>query len=235
MNSEIYNDTSSVRTKYTKGFYVILALCVCAIGLAGWYTYADVQSYRNGNHDKSPEIAITSSEPINEQAEAKLSGVEKTTQSPTEEPTVRIENQSQDDPYKVSPTGNTMEVLQGFSKDRLIYFETLKDWRLHKGTDYAIPQGDDVCSVADGTVTNISEDPLYGESIEIEYRNGFICTYYGVEKSSEMAVGKKVSAGDKIGTVTEVPCESNMASHIHIEITKDGQIINPQTYIQTQK
>lgn len=235
MNSEIYHDTENLKTKFTKGFYVVLALCVCAVGLAGWYTYADVQSYMNGNPKKSPEIAITSTEPLNEQAEAKLNGIEKATLSPTEPPTVLIENQEQDNPQRFSPTGDNTEVIQGFSKDRLVYFETLKDWRLHKGTDYAVEKDEKVFSVADGKVTDINEDALYGEFVEIEYRNGFLCRYYGVEKEDSIAVGRKVNGGDVIGTVTDVPCESHMRSHIHIEMTKDGQIVNPQSYIQTQK
>ncbi len=234
MNSEIYSESENSRNKYAKGFYVVLALCVCAIGLAGWYTYADVQSYMNGNNNnKSPEIAITSSEPVNKQAEVKIGGVGK--EQPTEPPTVRIENKEQDSPQRLSPTGKNTEVLQGFSKDRLVYFETLKDWRLHKGTDYAVSKGETVYSVANGKVTDIGEDDLYGEFIEMEYRDGFICRYYGVEKSENIAVGKSVQVGDGIGTVTEVPCESSSSSHIHIEITKDGQIVNPQSYIQLQK
>ena len=238
MNKEIYNDNKLLNNRYTKGFYIILTLCVCAVGVAGWYTYSDVANFKNhGNQEQSPEIAITSSEPVNKQAEVKVQGEpkDKSQEFPTEEITVQIENQSQDSEQKHSPTGENTEVLQGFSKDKLVYFETLKDWRLHKGTDYAIEKGENVYSVSDGVVKDIVEDELYGDGIKIEYRNGFITMYYGVEKSEEMAVGKKVTEGEVIGTVTDVPCESNMNSHIHIEVTKDNQIVNPQTYIQLQK
>ena len=66
--------TISILSKHLNIFYAVFALCVCAIGIAGWYTYADVKNYMN--HDKSPEISITASEPVNEQAEVKLSGIE---------------------------------------------------------------------------------------------------------------------------------------------------------------
>ena len=71
---ELTEQEQMKKGKYTKGFYAVFALCVFAIGIAGWYTYADVKNYMN--HDKSPEISITASEPVNEQAEVKLSGIE---------------------------------------------------------------------------------------------------------------------------------------------------------------
>ena len=150
------------KVKYTKGFYAVFALCVCAIGIAGWYTYADVKNYMH--HNESPEISITASEPVNEQAEVKLSGIEKNTtenedvsdnaeeEVPQETPTVISEPvRSQ----RVCPTGENKKILSEYSMNNMVYFETLKDWRLHKGTDYAAAQGEEVFSISDGIVSAV--------------------------------------------------------------------------------
>ncbi|MBQ2444186.1 MAG: M23 family metallopeptidase [Clostridia bacterium] len=226
------------KVKYTKGFYAVFALCVCAIGIAGWYTYADVKNYMH--HNESPEISITASEPVNEQAEVKLSGIEKNTtenedvsdnaeeEVPQETPTVISEPvRSQ----RVCPTGENKKILSEYSMNNMVYFETLKDWRLHKGTDYAAAQGEEVFSISDGIVSAVIKNELYGEGVELEYKNGFKVTYYGIKPDSNISLGTRIKAGDVVGTVTEVPCEKSLQSHIHLEMTKDNQYVNPETYL----
>lgn len=226
------------KKKYTKGFYIVFALCLCAIGIAGWYTYADVANYMNDN--EIPDTAITSSEPENKQAEAKVKGVEKTTEKAkpteketepsTEEPT-EIATEISTETQKVSPVGENKEIVAEYSGERLVYFDTLKDWRLHKGTDYAVKEGSEVYSVSDGTVTATDEDNLYGDSIEIEYTDGFTAVYYGVKAGDNIAIGAKLTAGEVIGTVQNVPCEKSLKSHIHLEIKRDGKNVNPENYL----
>lgn len=229
------------KKKYTKGFYVVFALCLCAIGIAGWYTYADVTNYMNDN--EIPDTAITSSEPQNEQAEAKVKGVKKATEKskpteaetelPTEIPTKTVTEMAtqQSEVQKVSPVGDNKEIVAEYSGDKLVYFETLKDWRLHKGTDYAVAEGSEIYSISDGTVTATDEDTLYGNSIEIEYEDGFTAVYYGVKAGNNIAIGAKLTAGESIGTAQNVPCEKSLKNHIHLEIQKDGKYINPETYL----
>lgn len=228
------------KKKYTKSFYVVFALCLCAIGVAGWYTYADVSNYMNDS--KKPDLAITSSEPKNKQAEAKVDGVEKTTEKETEsqteedttsstQPSATESTQPKEDTKKVSPVGNSKEVTLGYSGDKLIYFETLKDWRVHKGADYAIEKGKEVYSISNGTVTSVFTDNLYGDGVEIEYNSGFTAVYYGVKVSEGVSTGTTLNAGDKLGTASGVPCEQNVKEHIHLEIKKDGRYVNPETYL----
>lgn len=242
-----YQDNSEQQTtkvkKYTKGFYVVFALCICAIGIAGWYTYADVKNYMTDN--KVPNTVITASEPQNKQAEAKISGVEKATEKATEKPT-QIETEPITDAptqavtetveeKRVSPVGDKREIVSEFSGDNFVYFDTLKDWRLHRGTDYAVKNGDKVYSISDGTVTSVVKDELYGDGVEIEYADGITGVYYGVEPGENIASGSVIKAGESIGKAKEVPCEKNLKSHIHLELTKDGQFINAESYLNNQE
>lgn len=249
-NNMEYQDNNEQQTtkvkKYTKGFYVVFALCICAIGIAGWYTYADVKNYITDS--KVPDTAITASEPQNKQAEAKISGVKKATEKVTETPTKPTQAETEpitEEPTqavtesveekRVSPVGDNKEVVSEFSGDNFVYFDTLKDWRLHRGTDYAVKNGDKVYSIADGIVTSVVKDELYGGGIEIEYANGITAVYYGVEPGENIASGSVIKAGESIGKAKEVPCEKNLKNHIHLELTKDGQYINAENYLNNQE
>ncbi len=238
-----YNETESEeeiakkKKKYTKGFYVVFALCLCAIGAAGWYTYSDVVDYMNDTD--VPDSVIIATEPQNKQAEAKLEGVEKTesqtptqptepTEEPTEEKTEQPEEETQ--PEKILPIENA-KVLAEFSGDRVVYFETLKDWRVHKGTDYSAQEGEKVYAVSAGTVTDFIDDTLYGKGVKLELDDGFTAMYYGVDCDESLAIGLALNAGDLIGVANSVPCEKEKETHIHLEIQKDGNYINPQTFL----
>lgn len=249
-NNMEYQDNNKQQTtkvkKYTKGFYVVFALCICAIGIAGWYTYADVKNYMTDN--KVPDTAITSSEPQNKQAEAKISGVTKTTEKVTETPTKPTQMETEpvtEEPTqsvteaveekRVSPVGDNKEIVSEFSGDNFVYFDTLKDWRLHRGTDYAVKNGEKVYSIADGTVVSVVKDELYGDGIEIEYADGITGVYYGVEAGENIASGSVIKAGESIGKAKEVPCEKKLKNHIHLELKKDGQYINAEGYLNNQE
>ncbi len=242
-NPEGEDEETAKRKKYTKGFYVVFALCLCAIGAAGWYTYSDVANYMNDT--EIPESAITSTEPQNKQAEAKLKGVNKTesknnnqnineaTEAPTQlktEPTTAPPTEPPTEIDRVDPVENT-EVVNEFSGNRLVYFETLKDWRVHKGTDYSAVAGQEIYAIANGTITDFFKDTLYGNGIKLELSDGFTAIYYGVKSDENIAVGSTVNAGDLIATAESVPCEKDKKPHIHLEIQKDGNYINPQNFL----
>lgn len=238
------DEETAKRKKYTKGFYVVFALCLCAIGAAGWYTYSDVVNYMNDT--EIPESVITSTEPENKQAEAKLDGVNKTestndsskaitepTESPTQQKTEPLTEPATEQPIEVKRTDpvENSEVINEFSGNRLVYFETLKDWRVHKGADYSAEVGEEIYAVANGIITDFFKDTLYGNGIKLEASDGFTIVYYGVKQDENIAVGSSVNAGDLIATADSVPCEKEKKPHIHLEIQKDGNYINPQNFL----
>lgn len=237
---ESEEEISAKKKKYTKGFYIVFALCLCAIGAAGWYTYSDVADYMNDTG--IPDSVITSTEPENKQAEAKVEGVSKKetdkkdttptepqTEAPTELPT-EPQTEQLTEPERTMPAENT-EIIAEFSGDRLVYSETLKDWRVHKGTDYSAEKGQQILAVGSGIVTDFFKDTLYGNGIKLELTDGFTAIYYGVKSDENIAVGSTVNVGDLIGTAENIPCESERKPHIHLEIQKDGNYVNPDNYL----
>ncbi len=231
-------EVKAKKKKYTKSFYIIFALCLCAIGVAGFYTYSDVADYMN--KAKNPSITQTASEPQNKQAEAKVDGVTKSTQ-PTDSPTQPTEKETEQptepatqQAATVSPVGDNPEVIQGYSADKLVYFETLKDWRVHTGTDFGADKNSEVYSMADGTVTSVFSGDLYGDGIQLEFSDGITANYLGVKPADNIKAGTQVSAGEAIGSANGVPCEQNLKNHIHVELKKDGRYINPETFLNTK-
>lgn len=228
------------KKKYTKSFYIVFALCLCAIGAAGWYTYSDVADYMNDT--KIPESVITSTEPKNKQAEAKVEGVNKEdttkgslkptepeTEAPTQPPT-ELPTEASTESERTMPAENT-EVISEFSGDKLVYSETMKDWRVHKGTDYSAEKGTEIKAIGAGVVTDFFNDTLYGNGIKIDLSDGFTAIYYGVKSNDSIAVGSTVNIGDLIGISEGVPCEADKKAHIHLEIQKNGNYVNPQNYL----
>lgn len=237
-NEELIEPESSKKKgKYSKGFYAAFALCLCAVAAAAWYTYGDVTNYTKPQTEL-PTVAAT--EKNDEQAEVKIEGVtQPATETETQLQTEKNQEESTDaqqvvgqtateeaEPDKIMyPAGE--KVLKEWSGDSPVYFETLKDWRTHKAADYEANEGDNVKSMDSGMVTEIKVDDLYGPTVVIEHNSGFIAFYSGVEVSESLSVGDHVSAGDVIGKVTKIPCESKEKSHIHLEIKKNGSYINP--------
>ncbi|RME59843.1 MAG: M23 family metallopeptidase [Candidatus Dadabacteria bacterium] len=94
----------------------------------------------------------------------------------------------------------------------------------HSGIDLAVPKGSLVRAVADGVV--VFSDPFkgYGNLIVIQHKNGYTSHYGHLEKIL-VYPGKKVSAGEIIGTVGSTGLATG--PHLHLEIRKNGKPLNP--------
>ena len=112
----------------------------------------------------------------------------------------------------------------------LKYSKTTADWRTHRGTDFAAKQGTAVKAMADGTVTAVEKDPLYGNIITIEHE-GFTARYCGLSEKAVVRKGDHVKAGSPIGYIGVVPCEMLEETHLHLEILRDGQVSDPMTLL----
>ncbi len=117
-------------------------------------------------------------------------------------------------------------VITPFSGDELIYQPTLGDWRVHTGTDIAAESGENVLAITDGTVKEVFDDGMYGGCVVIEHGSGLVTTYKGVDNITVTA-GQAVTAGEAVGCCSEsVDAEAELEPHIHVEATKDGQLID---------
>ena len=155
----------------------------------------------------------------------------KTTQTSTAtkvnaKPTVKEEK----DPTFQSPIEG--EIQKEYAKDSLVYSETLKEWTTHLGVDIKAERATVVKAAADGTVKYIKNDPRYGLTIIIEHSNGFETRYANLLTTEFVSEGEQVKAGQTIGTVGDSAIyEIVDESHLHFEILKNSESLNPAQYI----
>lgn len=98
----------------------------------------------------------------------------------------------------------------------------------HKGLDIAGPFGSPVKAMAMGTVEFAGLRGGFGNCIMIKHANGFE-TLYGHLSKILVRVGDKVEIGQTIGNVGSTG--RSTGPHLHYEIHKNGQKINPQSFL----
>ena len=137
------------------------------------------------------------------------------------------------DPTFVKPIEG--EISKEYAKDSLIYSETLKEWTTHLGVDILAERASVVKAAADGTVKYIKNDPRFGLTIIIEHSNGFETRYCNLLTTEFVSEGEEVKAGQTIGTVGDSAVyEIVDESHLHFEILKNSENVNPCEYIKFQ-
>ncbi len=246
--SDYYNRNNRNRRKSRRekiGFYTAFSICLIAVCMAVYSTYNTLSV-----SDKTKEVQIseTEAEPVNEV----VTGVIETQISPELDitfPTVTSISQTETQPVTTEPSEeddktaletmlstnltltyplSSNKIIRGYSEDS-VYFKTLNVWKSHTGVDFAGALGEDVFAMADGAVTKVYEDRMYGKSVEISI-NDATCIYSGLGKV-DVKKGDSVNAGDKIGVVGSVPFEASDENHIHISVKIGGKYADPLSFI----
>lgn len=132
----------------------------------------------------------------------------------------------------VAPLGECA-VMKAAALNRLVYNETLKQWRTHNGVDFEAAKGSDVLCVCDGTVSAVESTILEGVVVTVQHAEGYVSIYKGLEAAAVEA-GESVSAGTKLGTVGTMMCEQNRGAHLHLEMKKDGKYVSATDYIDIE-
>lgn len=117
-------------------------------------------------------------------------------------------------------------IIKPFSKDNLIYSETYGDMRAHDGIDIVAEEGTTIKACAEGTVSEIKKDSLWGNTVVIEHKDGKFSYYCGLNDVS-VKEGETVTMSSIIGTVGEVPCECLDTTHLHFGIKDENGWLSP--------
>ena len=134
------------------------------------------------------------------------------------------------DPVFIKPVDG--EIIKNFSVENLIYSETLKEWVIHTGIDIKANKTTIVKASADGQIKSIKNDPRYGLTVVIEHVNGYTSIYSNLLTAEFVKEGENIMQGQTIGTVGNTAAfEILDESHLHFEILKDGEYLNPSEYI----
>ena len=102
--------------------------------------------------------------------------------------------------------------------------------RIHEGIDIAVPEGTPVKAAECGKVSFVSENAGgYGKLVRIDHGYG-VQTAYGHLSKITAAEGDTVAAGSEIALSGNTG--NSTGPHLHFEIIKDGEQIDPAPYIK---
>jgi murein DD-endopeptidase MepM/ murein hydrolase activator NlpD len=99
--------------------------------------------------------------------------------------------------------------------------------RFHYGMDFTAPVGTDVFVTGNGIVKEVGRNAGYGNTIVVDHGYGYE-TLYGHLSRLNVKVGQSVNRGDVIGFVGS--SGASTAPHLHYEVMKNEQKVNPQNY-----
>ncbi|MEN9538282.1 MAG: hypothetical protein RLZZ126_517 [Pseudomonadota bacterium] len=106
-----------------------------------------------------------------------------------------------------------------------------RDWRAHKGVDYAAPTGTPIRSVANGVVAFAGVQRGYGNVVEVDHGKGKT-TLYAHMNRIDVRKGDKISQGQHVGTVGRTGWSTG--PHLHFEFRVDGSHRDPVAVLAQQ-
>ena len=105
-------------------------------------------------------------------------------------------------------------------------FKGDKAW--HNGMDFAGKEGTEIAVIASGVVIWSGEREGFGLVVEISHGGGYV-TRYAHNHSNLVEVGDVVKKGQVIAT--NGSSGRSTGPHLHFEVYKNGQAVDPATYI----
>lgn len=258
-----YKHNKSKKPTERAGFYIALSICLVAVGLAVYSTYTSVSEYLSQDDEYYSSLVETTA-PVAQQVTGVTEvETEVETEAYTEEQTEKETQTKSFTIYETSTIPDTEDVdadassnldslspvfkvseslifpvdsesiLREYSESA-VYNSTMQDYRAHTGTDFVANKGEKVYSMCDGVVSSISFDEHYGVIIEVS-SSDYSVFYCGVDSDTNVRMKDQVKQGDVLGTVSEIPCESNDAEHLHVEIKVGDTLIDPLTVILSDR
>ncbi len=240
-----------------KGFYIVLFLCLAAIGISGYVILFSGTAQIDPEIGEIPDIGLattvdlgqlTSTSTSTESTEAhavigttaiSVPTLPETRQTLTSPPPAETSAPPE------TLTGSTTEhisqlfyvapvsgdIIQNFSGDAPVFNPTMGDWRVHAGVDYLAPVGTEVRAIANGTVERVYSDEFKGLCIEISHPDGLTSIYCGLEEAF-VTPGDQVKAGNTVANVgTSAQFEKQSGPHLHLELREAGAAVDPMDYI----
>ncbi len=99
----------------------------------------------------------------------------------------------------------------------------------HNGVDFAGKPDSPIFVTADGVVRHAGWVPSFGQAILVDHGFGY-STLYAHTTGIKVKAGDVVKRGDKIATMGS--SGRSTGTHLHYEVWKDGQAVNPRNYFK---
>lgn len=103
---------------------------------------------------------------------------------------------------------------------------------MHEGLDFAGKRGSPVVAVAAGSVIWSGPRDGYGNLVEIDHGHGFV-TRYGHNSRNLVRVGQLVRKGQQIARMGS--SGRSTGPHVHFEVLRENQPVNPLRYLHAAR
>ena len=227
-----------------KGFYLALSLCIlAAAGSSFWAIRNVMQKLGEGGTSQVEQGGTQQWDIPGAQVEEKVNDVPKPSARPSQGSQSQSGAGAQQGqaggsgepadaavPSFVKPVAG--QIVQGFRGEELVYNATLGDWRTHNGVDMSCAADAAVKSAVAGKVVNMYEDGLWGQVVEVD-AGETVWRYTGLDKTTlKVNTGDELEAGQMIGKIGETMAETGAETHLHLEVLKGGNYVDPEHYFQ---
>lgn len=204
-------------------YYILMGICILA--LASVITIAAVvNSNKKATNEIQNPITPGPQEQIDNNNEIDDNNKEKENDAQLNNPVV-VEQ------FYVSAPVDDYTIGQAFDNTALVYSSTHNHWATHEGVDFKVKEGSIVKCVYDGVVKSVETNSYYGAIVVIEHKDGYESVYKLLDQVT-LKVGDKIKRNEKIGIVSkDALAEINDGVHLHFELLKDGQRINPLEFL----
>lgn len=123
-------------------------------------------------------------------------------------------------------------VVKNYSADKLIYFETLGQFRTNPAIFISGEKGSEVKAAADGIVTEVKKEDKTGQTVVMDIGGGYTLTY-GQLTDIAVKEGDYLKAGEVLAKLAAVTKYYRMeGEHLYFQVQKDGENVNPLTLIR---
>lgn len=208
----------------SRAFYFCLATGLIAVGVAAWSAVSSINSPDDQKENQSYSEETPSYIDSIPEEPADKSIEDKPYESEQDKDTSVSNARPVADVFIVPISG---KIQKGFDSAVLQYSATYGDMRIHLGLDISASVGSEIVASGNGYVTNIYQDALLGNVVEIDHGNGIVIKYCGLDKTIAVSNGQDVIIGQKIGITSSVPAECGDDPHIHIEVYENGKCVSP--------
>ena len=215
-----------------KGYYIVLALCICAVGVSGWLFLSGAIAEKNALQEPALSVQTqatvpqTAQKPAQQSADTTPREAAQETAAMSRDDEVRAQAQA----VRVWPVSGTQ--TQAYSMEALSWNETTHDWRTHDGMDLAALAGEPVMAASAGTVSAVYDDEYFGTTVTIAHEDGYTTRYQNLAAMPTVTVGQRVSAGQTIGAVgASAMLEIAQEPHLHFAVTKNGVSVDPMEFL----
>lgn len=115
-----------------------------------------------------------------------------------------------------------------------VMWEAIGCYQAHAGVDVSGVRGENVLCVMDGVVERAVRDELWGWQVIIAQTDGSVLRYAGLGTCA-LHAGQSVTRGQVLGTLGDIPCESELGAHVHLQLSQDGAAADTASFLQNAK